>query len=257
MKSDSLSTSVHQKFSRFSVGRKLIGQSGFLSPRLLMALLCCLGAYVISARTLPAFFQGDAPTKVWRRTLSFAERVAYQRAIDDAYWRHRIWPKEHPDPKPPLDAVLSQAQLEEKVADYLRESQALVDQGQRPITVEQLQSEMDRMAKHTKQPEVLREIFEALGNDPFAIAECLAKPVLTERFVADLSAHDKKGRFGLRPQKRCVACRSQQRLQTCPTLFQGLPKEMRHAPMIPGQPPAPPTHRLAEHTTSQCGLAPK
>src|SRR5437764_13789852 len=104
MKSDSLSTSVHQKFSRFSVGRKVIGQNGFLSPRLLMALLCCLGAYLISARTLPAFLQGDAPTKVSQRTLTFPDRVTYQRAMEEVYWRHRIWPKERPDPKPSLDA---------------------------------------------------------------------------------------------------------------------------------------------------------
>jgi len=37
------------------------------------------------------------------RTLTFAERVAYQRAIEDVYWRHRSWP--NPEPKPPLDAV--------------------------------------------------------------------------------------------------------------------------------------------------------
>ena len=49
------------------------------------------------------------------RAFSFAERVAYQRAIEDVYWRHRIWPKENPDPKPSLDAVMSQAQLEKKV----------------------------------------------------------------------------------------------------------------------------------------------
>ena len=30
------------------------------------------------------------------RTFSFAERVAYQRAIEDVYWRHRIWPKREP-----------------------------------------------------------------------------------------------------------------------------------------------------------------
>ena len=110
--------------------------------------------------------------------MTFAERVAYQRAIEDVYWRHRIWPKERPDPKPSLDAVMSQAQLEKKVADYLRKSQALEDYWQRPITAEQLQAEMDRMAKHSKQPEMLRELFEALGNDPFVIAECLARPVL-------------------------------------------------------------------------------
>src|SRR5437868_12035806 len=63
-----------------------------------------------------------------QRTLTFAQRVAYQRAIEDVYWRHRIWPRnrgERPDPKPSLDAMMSQERLEKKVADYLRKSQAL------------------------------------------------------------------------------------------------------------------------------------
>ena len=92
--------------------------------------------------------------------------------------------KERPDVKPSLDAVMSQAQIEKKVADYLRKSQALEDYWQRPITAEQLQAEMDRMAKNTRQPEVLRELFAALGNDPFVIAECLARPALTENLLA-------------------------------------------------------------------------
>ena len=78
---------------------------------------------------------------------------------------------------------MSQAQLEKKVKDYLRNSQALEDYWQRPITADQLQAEMDRMATHTKQPEVLQELFEALGNDPFIIAECLARPVLADRLL--------------------------------------------------------------------------
>ena len=77
--------------------------------------------------TLLAFFHPEAPTNVSQRTLTFAERVAYQRAIEEVYWRHRVWPKERPDPKPLLDAVISQAQLEKKVEDYLRNSQALED----------------------------------------------------------------------------------------------------------------------------------
>jgi hypothetical protein len=44
------------------------------------------------------------------RMLSFADRVAYQRAIEDVYWRHRIWLNTNPGPKPSLDAVMSQAQ---------------------------------------------------------------------------------------------------------------------------------------------------
>ena len=130
--------------------------------------------------TLLAYSRPAASTKVSPRTLTFAQRVSYQRAIEEVYWRHRIWPKERADPKPSLDAVISQAQIESKVQDYLRKLQALQDYWQQPITAEQLQAEMDRMAQDTKQPEVLHELFEALENDPFVIAECLARPVLTE-----------------------------------------------------------------------------
>src|SRR5437762_5940173 len=130
------------------------------------------------------------------QTLTFADRVAYQRAIEEVYWRHRIWPKENPDPKPSLDAVMSQAQLEKKVEDYLRDSLALEENWQRPITAEQLQAEMDRMARDTKQPEVLRELFEALGNDPAVIAECLARSILAERLIADLSAQGQTRHVG-------------------------------------------------------------
>ncbi len=126
------------------------------------------------------------------RTLTFADRVAYQRAIEEVYWRHRIWPAPNASPKPPLDKVMSQAQVEKKVEEYLRNSQALEDYWQRPITPDQLQAEMERIASHTKQPAVLREIFAALGDDPFVIAECLARPVLAERLITDLYAHDQR-----------------------------------------------------------------
>ena len=135
--------------------------------------------------TLLGFFRAKTPATVPNRTVTFEERVSHQRAIEEVYWRHRIWPTERPDSKPSLDAVMSPAQLEEKVEDYLRNSQALEGYWQRPITAEQLQAEMERMAQHTKQPEVLRELFEALGNDPFVIAECLARPVLSERLVTN------------------------------------------------------------------------
>ncbi len=127
-----------------------------------------------------------------RTILTLADRVAYQRAIEEVYWRHRIWPKERPDPKPSLDEVMPPEQVENKVEDYLRNSQALEDYWQKPISAEQLQAEMERMAQHTKQPEVLRELFEALGNDPFVIAECLARPALSERLVTNFYAHDQR-----------------------------------------------------------------
>ncbi len=147
--------------------------SGFLDSRALIILLLCAVTSSIVAGTLLGFFRPETQAGVSQRTLTFEERVAYQRAIEEVYWRHRLWPKERPDPKPSLDAVMSQEQLEKKVEDYLHNSQVLEDHWQQPITTDQLQAEIDRMAQHTKQPEVLRELFEALGNDPFVIAEAM------------------------------------------------------------------------------------
>src|ERR1051326_2124931 len=157
-----------------------------------LGLVCfALSASAIS-ETLLALSPSEVKAKASYRALTFPERVSYQRAIEEVYWRHRISPKENRSPKPSLDAVMSQTQLEKKVADYLRESQALEDYWQRPITPEQLQAEMDRMAQHTKEPEVLRELFEALGNDPFVIAECLARPALAERLAMNSYAYDER-----------------------------------------------------------------
>jgi len=136
--------------------------------------------------------------------LTLADRVAYQRAIEEVYWRHRIWPKERPDPKPSLDEVMPSVQLEKKVEDYLRNSEALEDYWKEPLSAEQLQAEMERMAQHTKQPEVLRELFAALGNDPFVIAECLARPALSERLA--MSLHGTQIKAGvLRPKVMAAA----------------------------------------------------
>ena len=161
-----------------------MGQSRFSSPRLLTALLLCVGACFLAVKTLPAFFQGDGPAKI------FATNIELYRTRSLPTSNRRgllasphLAERERPDPKPSLDAVMSQAQIEKKVDDYLRKSQALEDYWQRPISSGQLQAEMERIASQTKQPGVLRELFAALGNDPLLIAECLARPVLAERLL--------------------------------------------------------------------------
>src|SRR5882724_11401026 len=158
----------------------------------LLLLGICAIPFALANRSFDGRTTPATPSKQTQTTLSFADRVAYQRAIEDVYWRHRIWTKEQSGPKPPLEKVMSQAQIEEKVEDYLRNSQALEDYWQRLITPDQVQAEMERMASHTKQPGVLREIFAALGNDPFVTAECLVRPVLAERLVTELYAHDSR-----------------------------------------------------------------
>ena len=198
---------------------KHTAQSGSFSLQLV---LCLTAVCSMITGTLLAFFHPEAPAKASYSAgagLTFAERVAYQRAIEDVYWRHRIWPTERPDPKPSLDAVMSQAQLEKEVQDYMRKSQALEDYWQRPINAEQLQAEVDRMAQHTKQPEVLRELFDALGNDPLVIAECLARPILVERMLAtDASLREQlqtgQSRAGKQTTKAVGAARNSYSLPT-------------------------------------------
>ena len=197
--------------------RKRTAQSGlFRLPALLSLLVCAVAGCFVANGGLLAFLHPEAPMKGSHpagAALKFAERVAYQRAIEEVYWRHRIWPKERPDSKPSIDAVVSQAQLEKKVADYLRNSHALEDYWQRPITAEQLQAEMDRMAQRTKQPEVLRELFDALGNDPFVIAECLARPALADRLLTNWYAYDQRIHGDLKQ-------RAEAELQAHPTVEQ-------------------------------------
>src|SRR5204862_6116421 len=45
--------------------------------------------------------------------------------------------------------------------------------------------QLERVAVNTKPPELLTELFAALGNDPFVIAECLIEPVVAERLVQE------------------------------------------------------------------------
>src|SRR5918999_1540273 len=59
------------------------------------------------------------------RTLSMGERVMHQRAVDEVYWRHTVWPKENASPKPSFAEVVTPEQTTAKVEDILRKSEAL------------------------------------------------------------------------------------------------------------------------------------
>ncbi len=124
------------------------------------------------------------------RGLSFEDRVNAQEAIERVYWNHRIWPETQPTGKPPLRQVMSTDAIRATVESYLRKSTALENVWQTPITAEEIQSEVHRIVTNTKDPGMLAELFTALGNDPFLIAECLARPILADRLVRELYSFD-------------------------------------------------------------------
>ncbi len=124
--------------------------------------------------------------------LGFEDRVDAERRIEEVYWRHRIWPAENAGAKPPLESVLPDSALRSRVDDELRQSAALEQLWSRPITPGQLQAELNRMASDTRDPELLRELFAALGNDPALVAETLARRTLVDTLVRSWYAADSR-----------------------------------------------------------------
>src|SRR6185312_11927419 len=74
--------------------------------------------------------------------------------------------------------------------NYMKQSNALEKYWHHAIKPEHLQAEINRMIKETKNSAVLQELFATLDNDPYVIAECLARPLLVERLIRNWYAFD-------------------------------------------------------------------
>ena len=130
--------------------------------------------------SLPALAQGPP----------LPDRVAARRSVEDVLWRHRIWPQENATPKPPLSAVLPDAEIAAAVMDDLRKSQALAVYWKRPVTAAMLDAELARMTRGSRAPDVLTEMLAAVGDDPELAREAIARPALVDRLIRSWYAHD-------------------------------------------------------------------
>src|SRR5207245_11472227 len=100
--------------------RELFTNSGFFNLRALIGLLLCAATaffILIPIRSGLAFVNPRARATASQRTVRFEERVFYRRAIEEVYWRHRIWRTERSAPEPSRDGVISLAQLALNVRD--------------------------------------------------------------------------------------------------------------------------------------------
>jgi subtilisin-like proprotein convertase family protein/N-acetylneuraminic acid mutarotase len=122
--------------------------------------------------------------------LSFEERVDAQTVIERFRYERRIWPKENEGAKPPFEASVPRSVIVGKVEATIRKAIALERFWNAPIRPEQLQGELDRMARSTRDPEALGRLFAALGNDPELIAETLARETLADRLGRERYSRD-------------------------------------------------------------------
>ncbi len=128
------------------------------------------------------------------RDLTFEDRAKALEAIERVYWSHRIWPLDNGTPKPSLEEVLSDGAIRAKLRNQLRQVNAVEALWRRPITAEQIQFEVDRMARGSKNRARLAEIWAALGNDPVLVAECLVKPLIADRLLREWFASTDEAR---------------------------------------------------------------
>jgi N-acetylneuraminic acid mutarotase len=125
-------------------------------------------------------------------SITLSERIQAQEKIERVYYNHRIWPETNHTLKPSFEQMVPRSVIERKVIDLLKKSEALEDLWKRPITPEILQQEMNRIAKTTKDPEMLQEFFAALDNDPVLIAETLVRQTLSDRLIRNWYAFDQR-----------------------------------------------------------------
>ncbi|MEJ5165595.1 MAG: hypothetical protein WHV67_01030 [Thermoanaerobaculia bacterium] len=137
-----------------------------------------------------------------QQNLTMEKRIKVQEAIERFYYEKRIWPKENPNPKPPFEDFIIKEILKKKVEDYIKKSLLLEKIWKRPITREQLQAEIERITKNTKDPETLKDLFLALENDPYLIAECLARQILADRLIRNWYAYDERFHENLKKEAK-------------------------------------------------------
>ncbi|MCI0409840.1 MAG: hypothetical protein L0191_14960, partial [Acidobacteria bacterium] len=97
-----------------------------------------------------------------------------------------------------FESAVPRAVLEKKVKNYLRQSAALAEIWNMPVTSDMLRRELQCMLRDSRRPDRLRELFQALGDDPVLIQECLVRPVLVSRLANHFFKLDQNIQAGVR-----------------------------------------------------------
>jgi hypothetical protein len=113
-----------------------------------------------------------------------AALVRDRAAIERVYYNHRL------GQKPPFEAAVPPATLENLVRLDLKKEAVLRKTYGVAITPALLDAEMQRINTTTRAPEMLAEIKAALGNDPAKLGQAFAKPFLVERLLRDKFDND-------------------------------------------------------------------
>jgi hypothetical protein len=116
-------------------------------------------------------------------SMTVDQRVACRLEIEQDRHDRRDWPETSTYAKPTLNDVLPADVTRSLVEDDLRKENALRDLYGLNIDSMMVQAELERIAGNSKEPERLSHLYTLLGSDPLYIAECLVRPLLSDRWL--------------------------------------------------------------------------
>ena len=106
--------------------------------------------------------------------------VACQLELKRYDWSKTIWPAAQLKPKPDFAAVVNEQQVRQLVMAGIYKQTVLAEWFNIRIDAALLQHDINRMMRHSKDPQALRGLFAVLGDDPATIAHCLSRPYLVD-----------------------------------------------------------------------------
>src|SRR2546430_7041023 len=106
---------------------------------------------------------------------AFAALVADRTAVERVYYNHRL------GTKLPFEQALNAAEIERLVKAELHKEALLARLYHVEIKDRQIETELKRIDRETRAPEMLAEIKAALGNDPRRFARAVVKPIVVDR----------------------------------------------------------------------------
>lgn len=139
---------------------------------------------VVAADNIP---RGDSSRL---KTMSLGERTRLIERVEEVYASNRAGTGVTASAQGVLSQQTIREVAEREALDTVEKSAALEALYGRSISPSMLQAELDRMARESRAPGVLRELFSALGNDADAAAEALARPALADRLLRAAYAAD-------------------------------------------------------------------
>lgn len=169
-----------------------------------LALFCVgvLGALQVAGHRASA--AEERPIQPRAGTIS--ELAADRLLIERVYYNHRL------GEKPPFESLLSREAAEALVRGDLRKEAVLRRVYGCEIGADAVSSEVSRIDRSTRAPEVLAELREALAADPARFARAVARPIVVERelrrrFEDDAKIHADQRARSTRTREAVLAAR--------------------------------------------------